>query len=57
MEHYIKRHADPGKKDISAFRQLDKITGMQRGSGGVICMYDQLITLEGNDKVIPVQYL
>ena len=53
----IKKHADPGKKDISAFRQLDKITGMQRGSGGVICMYDQLITLEGNDKVIPVQYL
>ena len=53
----IKKHADPGKKDIRAFRQLDKITGMKRGPGGVICMYDQLITLEGNDKVIPVQYL
>ena len=53
----IKKHADPEKKDIRAFRQLDKIPGIRRGPGGVICMYDQLITLEGTDKVIPVQYL
>jgi predicted AAA+ superfamily ATPase len=53
----IKKHADPGKKDISAFRILDKIPGIKRGQGGVVCMYDSLITLHGEDKVIPVNYL
>lgn len=53
----IKKHADPGKKDISAFRILDKITGIKRGQGGVVCMYDSLITLQGEDKIIPVKFL
>ncbi len=53
----IKKHADPGKKDISAFRILDKIPGIKRGQGGVVCMYDSLITLQGEDKIIPVKFL
>ena len=53
----MKKHADPTKKDINAFELLDKIPGIQRGPGGVICLYDKLITLSGNDKVIPVNYL
>ncbi len=53
----IKKNADPNKNDISAFRILDKIPGMLRGQGGVVCMYDSLITLKGKDKVIPVKYL
>jgi len=53
----IKKHADPNKRDISAFALLDKIPNIERGSGGVICMYDTLISLKDQDKVIPVKYL
>ncbi len=53
----IKKHADPNKKDIAAFIQLDKIPSVKRGSGGVICLYDNLITLKDNDRVIPVKYI
>ena len=53
----MKKHADPQKKDIAAFGLLDKIPDIKRGSGGVICLYDNLITLKDDDRVIPVQYL
>ncbi len=53
----IKKHADPQKKDIEAFDLLDKIPGVKRGQGGVVCLYDKLITLRGKDRVIPVNYL
>ena len=53
----LKKHADPNKKDLYAFDLLDKINGIKRGPGGVICLYDNLITLKGNDKAIPVNYL
>lgn len=53
----MKKHADPQKKDITAFDLLDKIPNIKRGSGGVICMYDNLITLKDSDRVIPVKYL
>lgn len=53
----IRKHADPQKKDMDAFALLDKIPGIRRGSGGVICLYDKLITLSGNDRVIPIHYL
>lgn len=53
----MKKHADPQKKDVVAFELLDKIPGVTRGPGGVVCLYDRLITLCGNDRVIPIQYL
>ena len=53
----IKKHADPKKRDLDAFSALDNIPGMKRGAGGVICLYDKLVTLRENDKVIPVSYL
>ena len=53
----MKKHADPQKKDIAAFNQLDKIPAVKRGPGGVICLYDNLITLKDNDRVIPVKYI
>jgi predicted AAA+ superfamily ATPase len=52
-----KKHADPDKGDVKAFGVLDKIKGIRRGSGGVICLYDNLITLKDNDRVIPIKYL
>ena len=53
----MKKHADPKKRDMDAFAMLDKIPNVQRGPGGVICMYDNLVTLRGNDRVIPINYL
>ena len=53
----IKKHADPQKEDMDAFVLLDKISGVKRGSGGVICLYDNLVTLKDCDRVIPINYL
>ncbi len=53
----MKKHSDPKKRDMSAFGLLDKIPNIQRGPGGVICLYDNLVTLSGVDKVIPICYL
>ncbi len=53
----IKKHADPQKKDLEAFGLLDKIPNVKRGPGGVVCLYDKLITLRGADRVIPVNFL
>ena len=53
----IKKHADPEKSDVAQFAVLDKIAGMRRGEGGVICLYENLTTLQGNDKVIPINMI
>lgn len=53
----IKKHADPDKADLAAFSILDKLAGLRRGAGGVVCMYDHLVTLSGQDKGIPVNFL
>ncbi len=53
----MKKHADPSVKDIEAFDLLEKIPGITRGAGGVICLYDKLMTLRGADRVIPVDFL
>jgi predicted AAA+ superfamily ATPase len=53
----IKKHADPGKSDIAKFDVLNIISGVTRGVGGVVCLYDNLVTLKGNDKAIPVTML
>lgn len=53
----MKKHADSQKKDMDAFDLLDKIPGTKRDTGGVICLYDRLVTLKGDDRVIPINYL
>jgi predicted AAA+ superfamily ATPase len=53
----IKKHADPVKSDIAKFSIVDKIPNMKRGAGGVVCLYENLATLSGNDKSIPIAML
>lgn len=53
----IKKHADPQKGDAAAFAILDKISGTDKGQGGIVCLYDNLISLKDDIKVIPVKYL
>jgi len=53
----IKKHADPQKSDIEKFSIIDKIPTVKRGQGGVVCLYDNLVTISGNDKSIPITML
>ncbi|MCL2105704.1 MAG: DUF4143 domain-containing protein, partial [Oscillospiraceae bacterium] len=53
----IKKHADPAKSDIARFSILDKLSNVKRGPGGVVCLYDRLVTLQGDDRAIPVGML
>jgi predicted AAA+ superfamily ATPase len=53
----IKKHADPDKADVANFCVLDKLAPMRRGQGGVICMYESLVTLNESDKAIPISML
>jgi predicted AAA+ superfamily ATPase len=53
----VKENADPEKSDVAKFSLLDNLTDTKRGAGGVVCMYDGLVALNGNDRAIPVSYL
>lgn len=53
----IKKHADPKKSDVAKFSILDRNPSIKRGQGGVVCLYDNLATLQGDDKVIPIYLL
>ena len=53
----IKKHADPQTSDVTAFKLLDKIPTIKRGTGGVVCLYDNLATLKDNDRAIPINML
>lgn len=53
----IKKHADPTAKDIANFSVLDGLANIKRGNGGVVCMYDKLLTLKNDDRIIPISML
>lgn len=53
----IKKYSDPRKEDISAFGVLNKISGVNRGRGGIVCLYDKLLPLSREDWVIPLKYV
>lgn len=53
----IKKHADPKPGDAAAFKTLDAIPGITRGSGCVLCLYEKAAPLGGNDMVVPVSWI
>lgn len=53
----IKKHSDPRAGDLAHFVVLDKIPGIRRGPGGVICTYDRLVTLKDEDRVVPISFI
>jgi len=50
----IKKHAEADKRDCKSFAVLDKFAGVQRGPGGVVCLYDGIVPLTASDRTIPV---
>lgn len=53
----IKKSANPERGDIAAFAVLDKLDGVKRGAGGVVCFYDSLIGLRNEDMIIPLKLI
>jgi len=53
----IKKHADPKKTDAKAFHLLQNIPNKTIGQGGIICLYDNLLSFGEDIKVIPIKYL
>jgi predicted AAA+ superfamily ATPase len=53
----IKKYADPKAEDVKAFAALDKIPGVTRGPGGLVCLYDRPLPLAGVDMAIPLAYV
>lgn len=49
----IKKSANPTKDMIKNFNDLKK-TKKKIGKGGIICLYDKLISLDENNMIIPV---
>ena len=49
----IKKTASPNKEMLKNFNKVDKIKG-KIGKGGLICLYDKILPLDENNKVIPV---
>ncbi|MDR0362149.1 MAG: ATP-binding protein [Planctomycetota bacterium] len=53
----IKKYADPKVDDVKAFAILDKLPGVKRGPGGLVCLYDTFLPLNGEDVIVPLAYI
>ena len=53
----IKKHINCDKGDITTFKQLEKIPGIKRGEGCVICMADDVFPITATDNAVGVRYL
>ena len=50
----IKAKAEPSGKDIKNFDMLDSVKGVKIGNGGVICLANDFLPLDGKNYVIPL---
>lgn len=53
----IKKYTNYNGHDVKKFQVLNKIKSVKIGSGGVICMYDNLVPLIDNNYIIPINYI
>jgi len=53
----VKKHISCDKSDISAFKQLDKISDIERGEGCIVCMADDVLPITATDKAVGVRFL
>jgi uncharacterized protein len=53
----IKKTTNPGKEHIKHFSVLENNKNIRLGSGGIICLYDKSIHLQGDHVTIPVNWL
>lgn len=48
----IKKSANPDRREIKKYEIIDK-TNLERGSGGIICMCEEVIPIDGKNCFIP----
>ena len=53
----IKKSANPTASMAGAFDVLDKVVDKNRGTGVILCMYDQKLYLRENVVVLPIEYI
>lgn len=53
----IKMTANPQKRMVTAFAQLDKLPHKKRGLGTIICQYEHMIYIKDDVVSIPVEYI
>ncbi|MDR1184683.1 MAG: ATP-binding protein [Coriobacteriales bacterium] len=53
----IKAGSDPAASAVSAFKSIDRIPGVNRGSGAVICMAKDRLPLTPTDTILPVRMI
>ena len=53
----IKTTSDPSCSDISAFKLLNCVPAMQRGTGAVICMAKDPLPLSETDTIMPTRFI
>jgi predicted AAA+ superfamily ATPase len=51
----IKAGSDPAPSAVSAFKSIERIPGVSRGSGAVICMAKDRLPLTPTDAILPVR--
>lgn len=53
----IKKTSNPGKEHIENFSVLDKVKGINVGTGCIICMYENIIHINEKNVSMPVAWL
>ncbi|MDO5563597.1 MAG: DUF4143 domain-containing protein, partial [Synergistaceae bacterium] len=53
----IKKHSSPRRDDVKSFALLDKFTGVERGEGCVLSLYENALPLGEKETAIPLSYL
>ena len=52
----IKKSANPDRREVKKYQVLDK-TGLERGSGGIVCMCEEAIPIDEKNCFIPCNLL
>ena len=52
----IKKSANPDRREVKKYQVLDK-TGLERGSGGIVCMCEEVIPIDEKNSFIPCNLL
>ena len=52
----IKKSANPDKRDVKKFEVIEK-TNLARGNGGLVCMCESPLPIDGNNSFIPCNLL
>jgi predicted AAA+ superfamily ATPase len=53
----IKKTSSPNAGDVKHFETLKRFTTIKVAPGALICTYDKVLSLNGTDKIVPINYI